>query len=40
MISALESVLFAIGDEGLTLLDLTNILEKDSEEVLDLIKQL
>lgn len=40
MISALESVLFAIGDEGLTLLDLTNILEKDSEEVLDLIEQL
>lgn len=40
MISALESILFAIGEEGLTLIDLTNILEKSSEEILDLVTKL
>lgn len=40
MISVLESLLFAIGEEGLTLIDLTNILELDSNEVIKLIKKL
>lgn len=40
MISALESLLFAVGEEGITLVDLTSILEKESEEVLDLISKL
>lgn len=40
MLSALESILFAVGEEGLTLIDLTNILELNSEEVLKLIKKL
>ena len=40
MISALESLLFAVGEEGLTLEDLTNILEIESEKVLDLISKL
>ena len=40
MNSVLESILFAIGDEGLTLIDISNILEVDSEEVLKIIKNL
>ena len=40
MISVLESILFAIGDEGVTLIDISNILEIDSEEALKLLKQL
>lgn len=40
MISALESILFAIGDEGLTLIDITNILEIDADEVVKLIDKL
>lgn len=40
MISALESILFAVGEEGITLVDLTSILEKESEEVLELLNTL
>lgn len=40
MISVLESILFAVGEDGLTLIDLSNILELDSNEVLKLIEQL
>lgn len=40
MISALESLLFAVGEEGITLVDLTSILEKESEEVLELLNKL
>lgn len=40
MISALESLLFAVGDEGLTLIDLSNILEIESDEILKLIEEL
>lgn len=40
MISALESLLFAVGEEGITLVDLTSILEKESEEVLELLSKL
>ena len=34
MISKLESILFAVGDEGITLLDLCSILEESEEEIL------
>lgn len=40
MISALESLLFAVGEEGITLVDITSILEKESEEVLELLNKL
>ena len=30
MISVLESILFAVGEDGLTLIDLSNILQLDS----------
>lgn len=40
MLSALESILFAVGEDGITLIDLCNILDKDSEEVLMLINKL
>lgn len=34
MISTIEALLFAVGSEGLSLEELTNILEKDADEVL------
>lgn len=40
MISVLESILFAVGEDGLTLIDLSNILQLDSEKVLELIDEL
>ncbi len=40
MISALESILFAIGDEGLTLIDISNILEIEVDKVTELIDKL
>lgn len=40
MISALESILFAIGDEGVLLKDLAIILELEEKEVIKLLEQL
>lgn len=40
MIGALESILFAVGDEGLSLEQLKNILELSEEEVLKIVDEL
>lgn len=40
MISVLESILFAVGDEGLSLDQLKNILELSEEDILNLIEEL
>lgn len=40
MISSVEALLFAVGSEGLTLEELTNILEKSSDEVLKVLDKL
>jgi segregation and condensation protein B len=40
MISALESILFAVGDEGLSLEQIINILDLEEEKVLELINNL
>ncbi len=40
MISTIEALLFAVGSEGLSLEELTNILEKDADEVLKALDSL
>ena len=40
MISSVEALLFAVGSEGLSLEELTNILEKSSDEVLEFLDKL
>ena len=40
MLSALEGLLFIIGDEGLTLKDISSILEINEDETKKLIKEL
>ena len=40
MISALESILFAVGEEGLKLEEIENILELNEEDTLKLIDDL